>query len=236
MTTSQTRPTETPIERVAVDEGYDRWSSLYDDDDNPLIALEEPQLIDLLGDVRGKDVLDLGCGAGRHALRMAGEGAHVTAVDFSDGMLSVVRRKPGAQSLRLMRHDLRQWLPFADGEFDRLVCCLVLDHIPTLEPLFREMRRVLRGAGCAAISVLHPAMTLRGVQARFIDPASGNQVQIDSATHQTSDYVMNALRAGLVIDHMSEHAVGEELAARSARAKRYLGWPMLLMLRLKRRD
>lgn len=236
MSITQSTEIQREIEKVTTDEGYDRWSSLYDDDDNPLVALEEPQLIDLLGDVRGKDLLDLGCGTGRHAVRLAQEGAHVTALDFSDGMLAVVRRKPGADQLKLVQHDLRQWLPFNDGVFDRLICCLVLDHITNLEPLFREMRRVLRGNGMAIVTVMHPAMSLRGVQARFIDPDSGRQVLLDSASHQTSDYIMNALRAGLVIDRISEHAVGEEMASRSPRAARYLGWPMLLMMRLKRRD
>ena len=53
-----------------------------------------------LGDVRGLAVLDLGCGTGRHALWLAEAGATVTAVDFSEGMLSEARRKPGAAAVR----------------------------------------------------------------------------------------------------------------------------------------
>jgi hypothetical protein len=47
-----------------------------------------------------------------------------------------------------------------------------------------------------------------------------------------SDYVMAAVRAGLVLDHLSEHAVDEELAARVERARKYVGWPLLVMMRL----
>ncbi|MBI4578804.1 MAG: hypothetical protein HY718_03825, partial [Planctomycetes bacterium] len=50
-------------------EGYDRWSSIYDGEDNPLIELEEPIVAGLLGDVHGLEVADIGCGTGRHALR-----------------------------------------------------------------------------------------------------------------------------------------------------------------------
>jgi hypothetical protein len=43
---------------------------------------------------------------------------------------------------------------------------------------------------------------------------------------------MAATRAGLIVSEMSEHAVDEALAARLERARRYLGWPMLLLMRL----
>ena len=44
---------------------------------------------------------------------------------------------------------------------------------------------------------------------------------------------MAAARAGLRFDHMSEHAVDEELLERSVSAARYQGWPMLLLMRLR---
>ena len=53
---------------------------------------------DALGDVRGRRVLDLGCGTGRHAIPLAAAGAVVTAVDFSEQMLAAARRKPGASA------------------------------------------------------------------------------------------------------------------------------------------
>src|SRR5213075_671083 len=61
-------------------EGYDRWAEIYDGDGNPLIALEEPEVDQLLGDVAGLDLVDVGCGTGRHALRLAARGANVTGV------------------------------------------------------------------------------------------------------------------------------------------------------------
>src|SRR5436309_7019436 len=79
-------------------EGYDRWAALYDADPNPLVALEEPWVDRLLGDVRGLSVLDLGCGTGRHALRLEAAGAVVHAIDFSEAMLDQARRKPGADT------------------------------------------------------------------------------------------------------------------------------------------
>src|SRR5450432_1172250 len=106
---------------LSVKDGYDRWSELYDDDLNPLVMIEEPHVDALLGDVAGVTVADIGCGTGRHALRLAARGGDVTAVDFSAGMLAKARAKPGAERVTWVEHDLAQPLPFATGSFDRVV-------------------------------------------------------------------------------------------------------------------
>jgi malonyl-CoA O-methyltransferase len=217
-------------------EGYDQWAAVYDTDGNPLIAMEEPRVDDLLGDVRGLRVLDVGCGTGRHAVRLAAAGANVDAIDFSPAMLEQARQKPGAQRVTFHVHDLAKPLPFASGSFDRVVCGLVVDHIADLEGLFREMRRVCNGAGVVVVSVMHPAMMLKGVQARFHHPATGKEVRPESQPHQVSDYVMAATRAWLKFDHMSEHTVDEALASRLERAHKYVGWPMLLLMKLRPAD
>jgi ubiquinone/menaquinone biosynthesis C-methylase UbiE len=222
-----------PLE-VPTREGYDLWSQIYDDEDNPLIALETAWVTRLLGDVRGLAVADVGCGTGRHAIAMAAAGAHVVGVDFSPGMLAKLRAKPGAGAVRLVRHDLTTGLPFASGSMDRVTCCLVLEHVTDLASAFTEMSRICRAGGFVLVSDLHPAMRFLGTQAQFTDPATGRKTRPAGARHQLSDYVIAATRAGLHIDHMSEHVVDEELAARSPRAQKYLGYPLLLVMRLRR--
>ena len=77
-------------------------------------------------------------------------------------------------------------------------------------------------------------MRLLGTQAQFTDPATGRKTRPVGARHQLSDYVIATTLAGLHIDHISEHVVDGELAARSPRAQKYLGWPLLLLMRLRR--
>ena len=158
-------------------EGYDRWSKVYDHDANPLPALEEPIVQRLVANANKLSVLDLGCGTGRHTLWLAAAGAVVTAIDFSQGMLEQAQSKPGADQIRFIAHDLHETLPFKDGSFDLVVSGLLLEHIRELIPFFSEARRVLKPSGRAVISAMHPAMFLRGSQARFTDPASGEIVQ-----------------------------------------------------------
>jgi malonyl-CoA O-methyltransferase len=195
MPTKATDASKDALVVVPTRQGYDRWASSYDTDGNPLIALEEPLVDGLLGDVRGLSVLDVGCGTGRHAVRLAAAGAKVQAVDFSSGMLEQACRKPGAGAVLFSVHDLSAPLPFSAGTFDRIVCGLVIDHIADLVGLFAEMLRVCRPAGCVVVSVMHPAMMLRGVQARFHDTESGAEIRPASHAHQLSDYVLAAARA-----------------------------------------
>jgi malonyl-CoA O-methyltransferase len=220
------------MEIVPTRAGYDRWAEFYDGEDNPLVLLEEKHLAALVGDVAGLTVADIGCGTGRHALRLAAAGACVTAVDFSEAMLQRARAKPGAEAITFVRHDLTKPFPLASAAFDRVFCCLVLDHNAELDRFFSELRRLSRPTGRVIISVMHPAMSLRGVQARFIDPASGRRISLASHAHQMSDYLMAAVRASLALEHSAEYAADAALAAQSPRAGKYLGWPMLLLMKL----
>lgn len=217
----------------SVRRGYDRWALVYDHDANPLPALEEPFVHRAAGAVAGLEVLDLGCGTGRHALRLAAAGARVTAVDFSEGMLQEARRKPGADAVRFLVRDLHEALPFASGTFDLVVSGLVLEHLRELRGPLAEARRVLRPGGRAIVSAMHPAMFLRGTQARFTDPDSGRKVQPGSLPHSLGAMVMAALQGGFAVLDIGEHAPDAAFAARYPRAQKYVDWPMLVVLELR---
>jgi malonyl-CoA O-methyltransferase len=148
-------------------------------------------------------------------------------------MLQRARVKAGAQAVTFIHHDLAEPLPLASAAFDRVFSCLVLDHIADLGHFFSELHRVCCPNGSVIVSAVHPAMLLRGVQARFVDPVSGRRIGPESYPHQTADYLMAALRTGLKLDHISEHSVDAALAERSPRARKYLGWPLLLLMRFQ---
>ena len=93
-------------------------------------------------------ILDVGCGTGALAERLAGEGYEVTGVDPSDGMLDVLRER--APSITAVHADGTD-LPFADDTFDLAYCVAVMHHVA--EPRggaarrSREMVRVTRSGG-----------------------------------------------------------------------------------------
>ena len=81
---------------------------------------------------------------------------------------------------------------------------------------------------------MHPAMFLRGTQARFTDPATGELVQPGSVPHSLGAFVMAAVRAGFQLLAVDEYAPDAEFSARYPRASKYVGWPMLVMMSLAR--
>ena len=222
---------QTDLTRVQT--GYDLWSKIYDDESNPLIAIEEREIWARVGDVRGLDVLDLGCGTGRHSLGLLKRGARVTAVDFSKKMLERAREKTAGATIRFIEQDLLSPLPFGENAFDLVVCGLVLEHFSHLEPIFDEARRVWKAGGRALFTAMHPAMFSLGTQARFTDPESGLRIMPGSINHSLDEFARAPLSAGFVVEEFSSFAVDERLACEHPRAEKYLGVPILLLLVLK---
>ncbi len=230
------RPLPGDDEVLPTADAYDAWSEIYESDGNPLTLLEEPLVEALLGPARGLRVADVGCGTGRYAIPLAAQGAEVTALDFSSGMLERAAQKPGAERVHFVAHDLGRlpW-PLPSASFDRALSCLVLEHIEDLDAFFGELRRITHPRGTAVVTAMHPAMMLIGKQASFRDPVTGDKKFPKSHPHQVSDIVMAAVRSGWHLEHLGEHAIDEDFAARVPRAAKYRGWLMLLTMRLSAR-
>jgi len=117
---------------------------------------------DRLGLRPGDRVLDMGCGAGRHAFEMYRRGGDVVAFDQDADELSGVRdlfvamreagEVPDGAEADVKQGDALS-LPFADGEFDRVVAAEVLEHIPADADAIAELARVLRPGGTIAVTV-----------------------------------------------------------------------------------
>jgi SAM-dependent methyltransferase len=112
----------------------------------------------------GDLVLDLGCGAGRHAFEAARRGARVVAVDFDRAELKDVagmfeamddagELDGGGGGLGVAVNGDARRLPFPDGAFDRVIAAEVLEHIVEDEQALRELARVLRPGGTLAATV-----------------------------------------------------------------------------------
>jgi SAM-dependent methyltransferase len=123
-----------------------RYDELRPVDDN---WWEVYRLVERLADLRGRRVLDAGCGTGRLSVALAERaGAKVWGVDRSPEMLAEAKAKaPPRTAFRVA--DLHA-LPFKDGWFERVVLWLVV-HLLDADAALREARRVLETGGRAAV-------------------------------------------------------------------------------------
>jgi SAM-dependent methyltransferase len=149
-------------------------------------------------------------------------------------MIEKARAKLAGLGVEVVPHSLPAPLPARDGAFDAVLFTLVADHLEDLVGGFRELRRVTRVGGEVVFTVLHPALHILGVSARFTDPTSGDEVRVAAFDHGYGDYVMGVLGSGLAIEEIVERAADQALAERAPRAAKYLGWPLLLAMRLRR--
>lgn len=111
-------------------------------------ALEERLLLDRIGPARGLRILDVGCGDGVLASRLAQDGASVTGLDASADMLAAAHRRAKAAGVEV---DLIEGhagdLPFPARHFDCVVSVAMLCFVDDPRPTIREMVRVLKPGG-----------------------------------------------------------------------------------------
>lgn len=137
---------------------YDDFAADYDAENATSLLnayYERPAVLSLVGDVRGRRILDAGCGSGPLAAELVARGADVTGFDGSPAMIDLARRRLGG-SVPLSVHDLTEPLPYADETFDDVVASLVLHYLEDWDAPLAEIRRVLKPGGRLVASVNHP--------------------------------------------------------------------------------
>jgi SAM-dependent methyltransferase len=121
--------------------------------------IQLPAILDLLGDLRGKSLIDVGCGPGAYSIEFAGRGADVLGVDISRKMLEKAKSnaKTTNTTVALQKADLHS-LPYADGSFDVAVLILTILNSRIVE----ETARVLKPGGLLLFSDTHPIIESKG--------------------------------------------------------------------------
>ena len=161
-----------------------------------------PAMIRLAGDVRGRRVLDAGCGSGPLAEDLRAGGAVVSGFDASPAMLELARERLG-DDVDLRLADLGKPLPYADGEFDDVVVSLVLHYLQDWTGPLAELRRVLRPGGRLLLSVNHP---------RILE-SSDPDADYFSVTQYSEEYTFGDQQAVLTYWHRPLHAMSDAFNA-----------------------
>jgi len=196
-------------ERIDPQSAYSLWARAYPPHPhNRLMELEHATVLELLPDVRGRMVLDAGCGSGRYLRELDSRGAKAIGIDLSAPMLTRARQS----TPRIARADIRA-LPFDARSLDLVVCALALGDIAELELALQEIARVLRPGGRVIYSVVHPAGEAAGWSRTF--EIDGRQLAIDSHWHSLARHREAAASAGLSIEQWREPAIAERPGQRA---------------------
>jgi len=166
------------------------------------MEIEQATVLEIMPEVRGRIVLDAGCGTGRYLRELDARGAHAIGIDLSFDMLVRAR----AVTAQIARADLRA-LPFEAMSIDLLICALALGDFSELELALNEIARVLRPGGAVIYSVVHPAGEAEGWSRSF--QAGGRTCAVDGVWHSLDRHRQACATAGLAIDDWREPALAD---------------------------
>ena len=179
----------------------------------------------LLGDLKGKRVLELGCGGAQCSIAFAKQGAVAIGVDFSSEQLAFARRLCDRENVKVELHhgDLAD-LAFVRAELvDLVFSAYAFGYVDDLNRVFRQVHRVLRPNTPLVFSLPHPAYDMIDddsdqpllVRRSYFDNSpidyEWNGIAFTDYRHTISDLYMSLVRANYKVDNIIEP---EPVAAR----------------------
>lgn len=206
--------------------GYDRWSEFYDCYPNPTVAADDLAFPPLWAHLTGLNILEIGCGTGRHTLRLAQAGNRVTGMDLSPGMLSQARAKLAGLPVTLIQGDVMAGMDIPGGPFDAALTALVIEHIGDLPGFFARIKALLKPGARFHISEIHPDRTAGGTFAHF-KTDDGDEVALAGYPHSAENVERAAVEAGLCVEQSVDVLGDAALAALNPKWVRHQGRPML---------
>lgn len=201
------------------------WDEAMGEADSSHQYLIHPALETLLALTFGERVLEIACGNGNFARRLAQAGASVLACDFSEKFLERAKARtvnsPGNVEYRLIdATDPAQISTLGEHCFDAVVVSMGLQDMAEIEPLMGSLRRLLRAEGRFVFSITHPCFNSLGTQwidrrgvlvTDYLEPAVGDligkpgQPKPHPFFHRPLWHLFGiCFRAGLVLDGLLE--------------------------------
>lgn len=118
-----------------VKQAYNTWADQYDTNNNKTRDLEAISLRITLANIQFDSCLEIGCGTGKNTEWLITKSKQVTAIDFSDQMISKAGKKISSERVEFIQADILNDWTFADKQYDLVTFSLVLEHIENIRPL-----------------------------------------------------------------------------------------------------
>ncbi|HEX2865661.1 MAG TPA: class I SAM-dependent methyltransferase [Ignavibacteriales bacterium] len=203
----------------------------------------------LLPDMKGKSVLDLGCGYGWHCRYAAELGAQsVVGIDLSEKMLKVARDRTNDERITYMRGAIED-INFEKESFDLIISSLAFHYIKSFEQICVKLSEVLKYKGNLVFSVEHPVFTAFGNQDWIYDE-KGNKIHwpVDNyfiegsreavflghriiKYHRTlTTYINSLINNGFIINKIIEPLPSKEMLEKNESMREEFRRPMMLII------
>lgn len=237
-----------------IDEVFDGYQQLRDSDTNCNTLMEQPEMSRLLPDVRGKSVLDLGCGYGHNCAQFSDGGAsRVVGVDISQKMLNVARQESARPNIDYINISMTEISSLSE-RFDLVYSSLAFHYIEDLGRLMRDIAALMNTGGVLLFSQEHPFYTAsENGQGHYILDEQGNKCGYCFSHYQVSGKredewfvkgrvyyhrrfcdIANALAdAGFCIRQTAEPVPSAEMAAKRPRSD-MMHKPMFLIIKAEK--
>lgn len=217
-------------DQMAVDYAKQRATS-------PAFLTEAPVVLKMLGDVRGKTALDVGCGSGDYSFLLQERGAFVVAIDSSEEMIRCARAEQARRGITerlffepqgLVSYTMAREIG-APTSFDVILCAHLLNHLADLSQAVALFNRVSNSRTVLVVTIPHPFNTAKAKEdselvvedyltPRFIQEPwvlGGNKYITQYYHRPLSEYIGVFRDAGFTVVDMQEPKPGPDIKPRN---------------------
>lgn len=117
-----------------------------------------PSLLRIIGDAKGKNILDVACGQGYFAGALEKAGAKVTAFDMGEDLVKIARSKNKNIDFRVLNAE--SFAADMKGKFDIAICVLAIQNIENVKKVFENLKMVMNKNGKCILILNHPAFRI----------------------------------------------------------------------------
>ncbi len=168
-------------------------------EDQSFFRLANLKFKNVIGNVKGKKVLDVGCGRGDLSLYLAQEGANVIGIDLSKNYVDLCKVRRNQLDLKIEFMVMNAQVPdFEDNTFDIIVGSRIIHHLPNIDLFCRECKRLLKKRGF--ISFIEPLKKnpIVELNRKFFAPKSRTR-------HEHPLYIKDVLIAQKIFGNIEHH-------------------------------
>lgn len=168
---------------------FKKYWELRNNQDNYNILIEQTAIKKLLPDLKGKTILDLGCGYGNNCIDFINKGAvSVVGIDISYNMLEVAKKENSNELVEYMLMDMSE-IGSLTQKFDLVFSSLAFHYVKDFTKLIYNIRSLLNAGGTLLYSQEHPYTTAPKVGPTWTKDECGNKIH-----YNLSDYMHSGKR------------------------------------------